>query len=107
MTSIKTMTPILPIGGYSLTMPLQAAVTFHTDFDEANIGDITGLNIDMPALAAGQGNDGSGTVVLNATNETLDITSMDANMWGSRDGAPIAWVLAPLVAVGVTWYAQT
>lgn len=80
---------------------------FHTDFNEATLGDITGLTIDAPVAGAGNANDGSGTVVLNNANQTLDITAMDANMWTTRDGAPIAWVTAPTVAVGETWFVQT
>ncbi|MEN8848557.1 MAG: hypothetical protein ABF377_10845 [Akkermansiaceae bacterium] len=79
---------------------------FHTDFDEATLGDITGLTIDAPAAGAGNANDGSGTVVLNTTNQTLDITAMGANMWTARDGAPIAWVTAPTVALGQTWFVE-
>ncbi|MDB4653181.1 PEP-CTERM sorting domain-containing protein [Akkermansiaceae bacterium] len=86
-----------------------AAVTFHSDFDEANLSAIAGLNIDtpVPAPGASNANDGSGTVVLNTGSQTLDIASMDTNMWTTRDGAPIAWVSAPIVALGETWYAQT
>ncbi|MDB4659414.1 hypothetical protein OAE43_01640, partial [Akkermansiaceae bacterium] len=80
---------------------------FHTDFDEATLGDITGLAIDTPAAGAGAANDGSGTVALNTANQTLDITAMDANMWTARDGAPIAWVTVPTVALGETWFVQT
>lgn len=98
---------ITPLILVSVVSSAHAAIVFHSDFDEANLGAITGLNIDTPAPGAGNANDGSGTVVLNNGSETLDITSVRANMWTTRDGAPIAWVSAPSVAIGETWYAQT
>ena len=83
-----------------------AAVLFHTDFDEATFAD-TGLTADTPAPGAGDTNDGSGTITLNTTNNTLDISAMAANTWETRDGAPIASVASPTVALGVTWYVET
>ena len=103
MTSIKTMTPFLAIAGCALTMPLQATITFHSDFDEASLGDIAGLNIDTPSTSGAD----SGTVTLNTGNQTLDLTANGANTWTAREGAPIAWVSAPSVALGVTWYVET
>ncbi|MDB4669850.1 PEP-CTERM sorting domain-containing protein [bacterium] len=80
-----------------------AAVTFHSDFDEANLGAITGLNIDTPSTSGAD----SGTVTLDTVSQRLDLTANAANTWTAREGAPIAWVSSPVVAVGETWYVQT
>lgn len=76
---------------------------FHTDFDEASLGDITGLNIDAPFP---DGPDG-GTVTLDTDNQKLIMTADAANLWANREGAPIAWVASPTVAVGDTWFVET
>ncbi|MDA7518840.1 PEP-CTERM sorting domain-containing protein [Akkermansiaceae bacterium] len=80
-----------------------AVVTFHTDFDEASLAAITGLNIDTPSTTG----DSSGTVTLNTTSDQLDLTANSADMWTTRDGAPVAWVASPTVAVGESWYVET
>ncbi|MDB4669849.1 hypothetical protein OAF33_02270, partial [bacterium] len=77
---------------------------FHTDFSEATLGDITELNIDTPNTDLGTAD--SGTVTLDTVNQTLDLASNGANLWTSREGAPIAWVAAPTVALGETWFVQ-
>ena len=78
---------------------------FHSDFDEANLGAITGLNFDTPNTSLGTGN--SGTVSLDTGNQTLDLAANGANTWTAREGAPIAWVAAPAVAPGEKWFVQT
>ncbi|MGI9243796.1 MAG: PEP-CTERM sorting domain-containing protein [Verrucomicrobiales bacterium] len=80
-----------------------ATVTFHSDFDEANLGAIPGLNVDTPNTTGAD----SGTVSLDTANQTLDLTANAANLWTAREGAPIAWVSAPTVVVGQTWYVET
>ncbi|MDF7799595.1 PEP-CTERM sorting domain-containing protein [Pontiellaceae bacterium B1224] len=77
-------------------------ITFHSDFDEADLGS-TGLNIDTPSTSGAA----SGTVSLNTGNQQLDLTANAANMWTTREGAPIAWVAAPTVSVGETWFVET
>ena len=76
------------------------AITFHTDFDEASLGAITGLESDIP-------NAGIGSFTLNTATDTLDFVTGNADMWGSRANAPIAWVAAPTVANGEVWYVET
>ncbi|MDF7799594.1 hypothetical protein P4C99_08960 [Pontiellaceae bacterium B1224] len=76
--------------------------TFHTDFDEADLAS-TGLTIDTPST---DGPD-SGTISLNTANHQLDFTAYGANMWTLREGAPIAWVAAPTVEAGETWFVET
>ena len=78
-----------------------ATPIFHTVFDEPDLGSITGLNTDTPT-----GQAGSGTISLNAINQTLDLTANAANLWTGREGAPIAWVSSPSVASGETWYVE-
>lgn len=97
----------LVLAGAAISSSAHATVTFHSDFDEANLGAIAGLNIDTPAPGAGQNNDGSGTVALDTVSQRLDLTAADANMWTTRDGAPIAWVSSPGAVLGETWYVQT
>lgn len=82
-----------------------AAIIFQTDFSEASIGDITGLNIDTPNTDLGTGN--SGAIVLNTANDTLDFSANGANLWTAREGAPIAWVDSPILGSGETWYVET
>lgn len=78
------------------------AAYFHTDFDEASLGAITGLNIDDP-----NGGDGV-TATLNTGTQELDFAGGPGNdMWGGRANAVIAWVAAPTVADGETWSAET
>ena len=79
--------------------------TFHTDFDEATLGAIAGLNVDTPNTNLGSGN--SGTVRLDTGIQRLELTSNGANLWSFREGALIAWVTAPAVALGETWFVQT
>lgn len=79
-----------------------ATVTFHSDFDEATIGDITGLTIDDTTTVGG-----SGSVTLDTVSQRLDMTANGANLWSAREGAPIAWVASPVVALGITWYVET
>ena len=83
-------------GGFAVAVP-----HFHTDFNEATLGEITGLTIDTPTVG------GSGTVTLDTVSQRLDLTANGANTWTARDGSPIAWVAAPSVGVGETWYVQT
>jgi len=79
------------------------AAYFHSDFDEASLAAITGLNKDAPGLP-GINNDYS----LNTTNDTLDfVNTANANMWSGRANAPIAWVASPTVANGATWSVET
>ena len=78
---------------------------FHTDFDEASLGDITGLNIDTPNTDLLTVD--SGTVTLDTVSQRLDLASNAANLWTNREGGPIAWITAPTVAVGETWFVQT
>ena len=78
---------------------------FHTDFDELALDDITGLNIDTPNTDIGTAN--SGTVTLDTVSQMLDLEANGANLWSAREGAPIAWVAAPAVAFGETWFVQT
>ena len=80
-------------------------ITFHSDFDEASLGAITGLNVDTPNTNLGT-ND-SGTVTLDTGSQRLDLASRAANLWTAREGAPIAWVSAPVVSLGQTWFVQT
>ncbi|MFT6862844.1 MAG: hypothetical protein ACJAVK_001404, partial [Akkermansiaceae bacterium] len=77
-----------------------AATYFHTDFDEANLAAITGLNKDTPGATA---NDYS----LNTVTGTLDFVTTSADMWGARSGAPMAWVSSPTVTVGQMWSVET
>ena len=76
------------------------AAYFHSDFTEASLGAITGLNKDSPGAPAQD-------FSLNTTNDTLDFVTTNADMWGTRANAPIAWVAAPTVANGVTWSVET
>ena len=46
-----------------------AAPHFHSDFDEASLGAITGLNIDTPSTTGAD----SGTVTLDTVNQTLNL----------------------------------
>ncbi|MDF7799603.1 hypothetical protein P4C99_09005 [Pontiellaceae bacterium B1224] len=83
----------------------QETITFHSDFDEADLSLISNLNIDTPSPnLAGPG---SGNVALDTVGEQLDLLSNGANMWTTRNGAPIAWVAAPSVIVGQTWFTET
>jgi len=84
---------------------VSATITFHSDFDETDLGAITGLNIDTPNTDIGTTD--SGTVTLNTANQTLDLAANGANTWSAREGSPIAWVSAPSVALGEKWYAET
>ena len=84
---------------------IATAQHFHSDFDEASLGDITGLNIDTPNTDLLTLD--SGTVTLNTVNQTLDLASNAANLWTNREGAPFAWVASPVVEEGETWYVQT
>lgn len=77
-----------------------AATYFHTDFDEADFAS-TGMSADTPG--SGGGND----FTLNTTTEELDFVTTNADMWGARGGAPIAWVSSPTVAIGETWTVET
>jgi len=76
------------------------AAYFHSDFTEASLGAITGLNKDSPA---GPTQDFS----LNTTNDTLDFVTTNADMWNTRNNAPIAWVAAPTVGLTETWEVHT
>ena len=91
--------------GFAVCGSAHATVTFHSDFDEASLGAITGLNIDTPNTNLATGD--SGTVALNTVNQTLDLASNGANLWTARQGAPIAWVSSPTVVAGQTWYVET
>ncbi|YCM46969.1 PEP-CTERM sorting domain-containing protein (plasmid) [Verrucomicrobiaceae bacterium 227] len=82
-----------------------AVITFRSDFDEANLAAISGLNVDTPNTDLGTAD--SGTVTLNTGNQTLDLATNGANAWAAREGAPIAWVSTPSVAIGEKWYAET
>ena len=96
----KTLSSFLLSG---LCGTVMATPIFHTDFDEPDLGSITGLNIDTPATAGPD----SGTISLNTVNKSLDMTANAANMWTAREGAPIAWISSPSVALGQTWYVET
>ncbi|MGI9243795.1 MAG: hypothetical protein ACR2RV_23560 [Verrucomicrobiales bacterium] len=76
---------------------------FHTEFNEASLDDIVGLNIDTPSIVGPD----SGTVTLDTVDQALDLTADAANLWAAREGAPIAWVAAPTVAEGETWFVAT
>lgn len=91
------LTAVLAAGAVSAE-----TITFHTDFDEADLAS-TGLTIDTPSTSGAA----SGTVSLNTGNEQLDLTANAANMWTTREGAPIAWVAAPSVSAGETWFVET
>lgn len=78
---------------------------FHTDFDEATLGDITGLNVDTPNPDLNSLD--SGTVTLDTVNQKLTLASNAANLWTAREGAPIVWVESPVVAEGETWFVET
>ena len=84
---------------------INAAPYFHSDFDEATLGAIVGLNIDTPNTNLSSGN--SGTVSLDTGSQSLELASNGANLWNAREGAPIAWVVAPVVAQGEKWFVQT
>ncbi|MBT3191322.1 MAG: c-type cytochrome [Verrucomicrobia bacterium] len=73
---------------------------FHSDFSEASLGDIAGLNRDAPGAPAQD-------FSLNTTDETLDFATANADMWITRAGAPIAWVAAPIAFSGEVWSAET
>lgn len=80
------------------------AAYFHSDFDEASLGAIAGLNIDDP-----NGADGI-TATLDTVNDTLDFDAangLNNDMWGGRTGTVIAWVAAPTVSNGETWSVET
>ncbi|MBT3201651.1 MAG: PEP-CTERM sorting domain-containing protein [Phycisphaerales bacterium] len=77
----------------------QASV-FHTDFTESTLGDITGLNKDAPGAPTQD-------FSLNTVNDTLDFVTTNADMWGARSNAPIAWVAAPTMANGAVWSVET
>ncbi|MDA7935780.1 lamin tail domain-containing protein [bacterium] len=100
----------VPLYAFALLSPVitaglaSAVPYFHTDFDEATLGAISGLNIDTPNTNLGTGN--SGTVSLDTVNQTLDLAANGANTWTAREGAPIAWVAAPVVASGEKWFVQ-
>lgn len=79
-----------------------AAITFHTDFDEADLAS-TGMNIDTPSTTGAD----SGTITLNTSNQQLELTANAANLWTAREGAPIAWVTSPSALLGQTWYVET
>ncbi len=97
----KAITPLLV--SIAASGVVSAAPYFHTDFDEASLGDITGLNIDTPNTVGAD----SGTVTLDTVSQRLDLTADAANLWTNREGGPIAWVAAPVVAVGETWFVET
>ncbi|MDB4669818.1 lamin tail domain-containing protein, partial [bacterium] len=82
-----------------------AAPYFHTDFDEATLGAIAGLNVDIPNTNLATPD--SGTVTLDTGSQRLDLAANGANTWTNREGSPIAWVSAPTVALGETWFVQT
>jgi hypothetical protein len=76
-------------------------IHFHSDFDEGSLAAIAGLTKDAPLPA-------SNNFDLNTTNDTLEFAnSASANMWTSRDNAPVAWVANPNVAIGQTWAIET
>lgn len=91
------------LSGLAVCGSAHATVTFHSNFDEASLGAITGLNIDTPNTSGAD----SGTVTLDTISQRLDLTSNGANLWTAREGAPIAWVASPSVSLGETWYVQT
>ena len=103
--------PLVPLFVFSLVTPVisvglvSAAPYFHTDFDEATLGAIAGLNIDTPNTNLSSGN--SGAVSLDTGSQSLELASNGSNLWTAREGAPIAWVAAPSVAQGETWFVQT
>ncbi|MDF7824032.1 hypothetical protein P4B35_08405 [Pontiellaceae bacterium B12227] len=89
--------------GLGMLSASYGATTFHSDFDEADLGSIVGLTVDTPSTNGAD----SGTVTLDTTDDQLDLTANGANMWTARQGAPIAWVSAPTVVEGDTWYVET
>lgn len=79
------------------------AAGFHSDFTEASLGAIAGLGKDTPGAP-------SADLSLNTGADTLDFTvnnGFNADMWGARSNAPIAWVANPNVANGQTWSVET
>lgn len=79
---------------------LGSAAAFYTNFDEADLASISGLNKDTPGAPT---NDYS----LNTVTDTLDFSTGSSDMWTTRNGAPMAWVSSPIVALGQTWYVET
>ncbi|WP_309489801.1 PEP-CTERM sorting domain-containing protein [Oceaniferula flava] len=96
---ICTLLPLAIVGASST----HAAITFYSDFTEDSIGDITGLTVDTPSTTGAN----SGTITLDTANDQLDLTANGANLWDNRENAPIAWVSAPSVVAGETWYVET
>ncbi|MFT6862845.1 MAG: hypothetical protein ACJAVK_001405 [Akkermansiaceae bacterium] len=92
--------PILSIVASVSTGGVVSAAAFSTNFDEASLGTITGLNKDTPGET---NNDYS----LNTETDTLDFVTTVGDMWGSRAGAPMAWVTSPVVSLGQTWFVET
>lgn len=76
------------------------AAMFHSDFTEASLAGITGLNKDAPGAT-------SEDYSLNTVNDTLDFVTTSADMWTARANAPIAWVAAPTMANGQVWSVET
>jgi len=76
------------------------AAAFDSDFTEATLGAITGLNKDSPGAPTQD-------FSLNTAADTLDFVTTNADMWGSRANAPIAWVASPTMANGETWSVET
>jgi hypothetical protein len=77
-----------------------SAAVFTTNFDEATLAAITGLNKDSPGAPAQD-------FSLNTTTDTLDFVTTNADMWVTRNNAPMAWVSSPTVSLGETWFVET
>ena len=77
-----------------------SAAVFTTNFDEVTLAAITGLNKDSPGAPAQD-------FSLNTTTDTLDFVTTNADMWVTRNNAPMAWVSSPTVSLGETWFVET
>lgn len=96
-------TVITSIACASLCAASVHAAGFHTDFTEASLAAVAGLGKDAPGAP-------SADLDLNAGADTLDFTvdnGFNADMWGNRNNAPIAWVANPGVGNGQTWSVET